>query len=120
MEHKVWYDADNEMIRICFEGEYLTADVPKIKEKLIEFGSGKERRQLVIELSNAAKVESRETRELSNQAMKEAQIEHVAFIGGSAANRMIAKVLLKTGALKTQGNFFKNLDEGINWLKSIR
>lgn len=120
MEHVIWYDTDNDLIRLKFQGEYLTADVPEIKEKLIEYGSGKDRRQLVVELSNTNKVESRETRELSNKAMKEAEIEHVAFIGGSAANRMIAKVLLKTGALKTQGNFFKNLDEGINWLKSKR
>lgn len=120
MDHKIWYDQDDEIIHLEFTRDYLTTDVPFIQEKLIEFGEGKRYKQMVIQISKTSKVENRETRELSNQALSIAQITDVAFIGGSAANRMIAKVLLKTGSLKTNGNFFKTVEEGINWIKSKR
>jgi hypothetical protein len=44
----------------------------------------------------------------------------VAFVGGSAANRMIARILVKTGIIKIDGEFFKNIPEAIQWLKSKR
>ncbi len=120
MDHKVWYDQEDEIIHLEFTRDYLTTDVPFIHKKLMEFGEGKRYKQMVIQISKTNKVENRETRELSNQSLRDAQITDVAFIGGSAANRMIAKVLLKTGNLKTNGNFFKTVEEGINWLKSKR
>lgn len=120
MDHKIWYEKDDEIIRLEFTRDYLTSDVPQIKEKILELAEGKRYKQMVIEISKTSKVESRETRELSNKILAEAQITDIAFIGGSAANRMIAKVLLKTGAVKINGDFFKTLDDGINWIKNRR
>jgi hypothetical protein len=48
------------------------------------------------------------------------KMTEVAFVGGSAANRMIARVLIKTGIVKIKGDFFKTYDEAIEWLKSKR
>jgi hypothetical protein len=81
---------------------------------------GKPYRQMLIRISSVYKVENRETRELSNKALEKAAITDVAFVGGSAANRIIAKVLIKTGAVKTKGEFFKNEEDAINWIKSKR
>lgn len=119
MDHKIWYDQEDEIIHLEFTRDYLTSDVPVMHEKLMELREGKRYKQMVIQISNTS-VENRETRELANQSLRDAQITDVAFIGGSAANRMIAKVLLKTGNLKTNGNFFKTVDEGVKWLKSKR
>lgn len=120
MEHKIWYDQNDEIIYLEFTRDYLTSDIPFVKEKILELSEGKRHKQMVIQISKTSKVENRETREQSNKILGEAQITDIAFIGGSAANRMIAKVLLKTGALKINGNFFKTLEEGINWIKSTR
>lgn len=120
MEHNMWYDQEKQIIHLEFTRDYLTADVELVRNKLFELSQGKTYRQMVIQLNKTAKVENRETREKSNQLLIEADITHVAFIGGSAANRMIAKVLLKTGAIKTQGNFLKSVDEGVKWILSKR
>jgi hypothetical protein len=120
MDHKIWYEKDDEIIHLEFTRDYLTSDVPRIREKILELSEGKRYKQMVIQISKTSKVENRETRELSNKVLGEAQITDIAFIGGSAANRMIAKVLLKTGAIKINGDFFKSLDDGINWIKSRR
>lgn len=120
MEHNMWYDQEKEIIHLEFKNDFNTADVAPIRDKLYELSKDKTYRQMVIQINKTAKVESRETREKANQILREADISHVAFIGGSAANRMIAKVLLKTGAIKTKGDFFKTVDEGINWILSKR
>lgn len=120
MEHKLWYDEDTKIVHLQFTRDYLTSDIKDIRNKMKELLDGKPYRQMCIQISKTAKVENRETREQSNQLLKEFEISHVAFIGGSAANRMIAKVMLKTGALKIQGDFFKTEEEGIKWLMSKR
>ena len=120
MEHNLWYDEDTKVIHLQFTRDYLTTDIPDIRSKMNELIGDIPYRQMCIHISKTAKVENRETREQSNQLLKEFEISHVAFIGGSAANRMIAKVMLKTGALKIQGDFFKTVDEGVNWLISKR
>ena len=120
MEHNLWYDENTKILHLQFTRDYLTSDIDFIRNKIKELLDGKPYRQMCIEISKTAKVENRETREKSNQLLKEFEISHVAFIGGSAANRMIAKVMLKTGALKIQGDFFKTVDEGIKWLISKR
>ena len=120
MDHKMWYDTEDDLLHLEFTRDYLLEDVELIREKIFEFLDGKPYRQMAIYISKTAKVENRETREKSNQILQEAEVSDVAFIGGSAANRMIAKVMLKTGAIKTKGDFFKNPEDGIKWLKSKR
>jgi hypothetical protein len=66
------------------------------------------------------KIENRETREAISSAMSTLGEHEVAFVGFSAATRMITKVLLKTGIAKFNGDFFKTKEEAITWLKSKR
>ncbi len=120
MDHKMWYDTKDDILYLEFTRDYLLADVQPIKENILKNLEGKPFRQMIIFIHNTAKVENRETREQSNIIMNEANVSEVAFVGGSAANRMIAKVLIKTGALKTQGDFFKNTEDAIKWLKNRR
>ena len=47
-------------------------------------------------------------------------LSEMAFVGLSAANRMIAKVLMKTGKSPINGDFFKNYEDAVKWLKSKR
>lgn len=120
MKHKIWYDDTNQVLHLEFTGDYLREDVESVRERMIQELEGKPHRQLIVYLHKANKVEDRETRQMSNQALIEAEVSDVAFVGASAANRMIAKVLLKTGAIKTKGDFFKDKEKGMNWLKSRR
>ena len=120
MKHKMWYDTNLEILFLEFTSDYIKTDVPEIEKKIAEMLDGKPYRQMLIRISNVYKVENRETRELSNKALEKAGISEVAFVGGSAANRIIAKVLIKTGAVKTKGEFFKTEEDAINWIKSKR
>lgn len=120
MKHKMWYDDKDNILYLEFISDYLFTDVEPILQNIRTMLEGKPYRQLIIKMSETHKVENRATREASNKGMQEADITEVAFVGGSAANRMIARVLLKTGVIKIKGDFFKNYQEAIEWLKSKR
>lgn len=120
MKHKMWYDETNDIMYLEFVGDYLFSDVEPILNTIRSTLNDKPIRQMIIKMSDTGKVENRATREASNKGMQEANITEVAFVGGSAANRMIARVLLKTGIVKIKGDFFKNDDDAIEWLKSKR
>ena len=120
MEHKIWYDNENEIIHFEMKGDYLQKDVIPVNEKVIELLEGKPYRQMLITMSSSTKIENRETRTLTNKNMQEAGITEMAYVGASAAVRMIAKILLKTGGVKTKGEFFSKNEDAINWLKNFR
>lgn len=56
----------------------------------------------------------------TSELLSKINVSNVAFVGGNAANRMIAKVLIKTGMIKLSGDFFKDYEEAIIWLKTKR
>lgn len=120
MRHKIWYDEKDELLYLEFLDDYLRTDVEPILDRLNKMLEGKPYRQVIIKMSDTHKVENRATREASNIGMQNSNVTEVAFVGGSAANRMIARVLLKTGIVKLKGDFFKNYEDAIKWLKSKR
>jgi hypothetical protein len=120
MDHKIWYDNENEIIHFKIAGDYLQEDVWQVNEQIINLLEGKPYRQILISMDPSSKIENRETRNSANQAMQKAGITEMAYVGASAAVRMITKVLLKTGGIKTNGEFFKDTKDAIEWLKSKR
>ncbi|OYT15250.1 MAG: hypothetical protein B7C24_14010 [Bacteroidetes bacterium 4572_77] len=120
MEHKIWYDKTNDLVFLEYTNDFLRIDVEPILQKIQELFADSQRRQLVIMMSKTHKVENRETREESNKGLNKLGVTEIAFVGGSAANRMIARVLIKTGILKINGDFFKDNQSAIEWLKSKR
>jgi hypothetical protein len=87
-----------------------------VKEMLIN----KPIRQMLVVMSDGHNVENRETREATSEQLSRLNISEVAFVGGNATNRMIARVLLKTGVVRLNGDFFKDFETAIKWLKSKR
>jgi len=120
MKHKIWYQEDDQITYLEFVGDLLKVDVDPVFIEVNKVLTGKPYRQLIIKMSKVHKVENRETRELSNEGLRKMNLTEVAFVGGSASNRMIAKVLIKTGVIKINGNFFKTYEEATEWLKSKR
>lgn len=120
MKHKVWYDDQNEVAFLELLDNFLKVDLEPMYTKLHEVLEGKPYRQLIVVMSKNSKVEDRETRELLNKGLDEEKITEIAFVGFHAAGRMIAKVLIKTGAIKINGEFFKTQEEAINWIKNKR
>jgi len=118
MEHKIWRDSQSGIVFLEFTNDYLRSDVEPIMAKIKALYQDTENRQLLIKMSKTYKVENRETREMSNKGLQELGVSQVAFVGGSAANRMIARVLIKTGVIKIKGDFFKKEEDAIEWLKS--
>lgn len=98
----------------------MHVDVEPIFNEVDKTLTGKPFRQVIVLMSPNHDVENRETREATAQALSKMSITDIAFVGGSAANRMIARVLIKTGILKISGDFFKEYDEAAAWLKSKR
>jgi len=116
----MWYDDKDDILYLEFVSDYLYTDVEPILSNINTMLEDKPYRQVIIKMSDTHKVENRATREASNKGMQDAKVTEVAFVGGSAANRMIARVLLKTGVVKLKGDFFKNYEDAIKWLKSKR
>jgi hypothetical protein len=119
MEHKVWYDDKNSILHIKISDRFLEKEVEALKGKLEEFLSGKHIKQSMIHLGNA-ELENRATRQKSLESLIEVGITDIAFVGGSTTSRIIAKVLLKTGGGKFDGDFFSSEDEATEWLISKR
>jgi len=120
MKHNLNYDDEHSILMLEINGEYTREEAFKIGELYQKFFAGAPYRQLIVNLQNAGKLESRETRQITKDKIDEAGITDVAYVGASAATRMIARVLMKLGGQKATSNFLKSYDEAIQWLKSRR
>ena len=120
MEHELRYDEKNEIVVLAFKYHYLQKDVDPLFLLVKNLLEGKQYRQMLVVMSDSHNVENRETREATSDQLSKLNITEVAFVGGNATNRMIARVLLKTGIVKLNGDFFKDYEEAIKWLKSKR
>ena len=120
MVHELMYDAENDIVILKFNYHFQFIDVKPVFEMTKELLENKPYRQMMIVMHDVYVVENRETREATSEKLSELNISEIAFVGGSASNRMIARVLIKTGIIKLKGDFFKNTVEAINWLKSKR
>ena len=120
MEHELKYDEQNNIVVLAFKNHFLHNDVDSLFLRVKEMLEGKQIRQMLVVMSESHNVENRETREATSEQLSKLNISEVAFVGGNATNRMIARVLLKTGIVKLKGDFFKDYEEAIKWLKSKR
>ena len=120
MEHKTWYDEQHGILRLQVVGEYSSQEARDLGKTWNELLQGKPYRQLVVDLSQAGRMESRETRKIQNDCLKEAEITDIVFVGASSATRMIAKVLVKLSSLNAYTEFFRTNDEAIKWIKDRR
>ena len=120
MEHELKYDEQNEVVVLSSNANIRLTDIQPLAANLKILLDGKKYRQLVSMISDVYIVENRETREALAEALSKLNLSEVAFVGGSAYNRIMAKVLIKTGIVKLNGDFFKSYDEAIEWLKSKR
>lgn len=119
MEHKIWYDGDENILHIKISDYFLEREVDLVKVKLAEYLDGRPIKQSIIHLGNA-ELENRATRHKSLESLIEIGITDIAFVGGSTASRIVGKVLLKTGKGKFDGDFFSDEKDAIEWLISKR
>ena len=120
MEHKIWYDAEKQVLQVQIKGDFTTEQTLYFGKKYIELLEGKPYRQLIVDLREGRNMESRETRSISNEMLNQAGITDVAYVGANAAGRMIAKVLMKLGSLKAKSDFFKDFDDAFKWIEIRR
>nr|NQU92771.1 STAS/SEC14 domain-containing protein [Bacteroidota bacterium] len=120
MKHKIYFDEDHQILVQTITGEFTTDETRQFGRLYNELLVGKHYRQLIVDLTDAGKMESRETRSVTNEMLNQAKFTDVAFVGASAAVRMIAKVLMKLGSLKAEANFLKDKNEAITWLEKRR
>jgi len=120
MTHKFWYDDKTDVYHQQIIGDFFTEEalgLGQIYEKALQ---GKPFRQIIVDLTQGTKMESRETRTIANKALDDASITDVAYIGVTSATRMIVKVLMKLGNLKAKSDFFKTEQEALTWLINRR
>ncbi|TSA27348.1 MAG: STAS/SEC14 domain-containing protein [Bacteroidetes bacterium] len=120
MEHKIWYDDQDNILVQEVIGFFSTEDALNVAKLYKEILEGKPYRHSIVDLSQAGKMENRETRGVINKILDEAGFSHVAFVGANSANRMIAKVLMKLGTLKAKSTFVRTREDAVKWLKDRR
>ncbi len=120
MEHKIRYDDELQILHQQIIGVYSTEETREFGKKYKVLVEGKAIKQLVVDLREAGKMESRDTRSVTNEMLNEAGFTHVVFVGANAATRMIAKVLMKLGTIKAESDFYGDFDSAVEWLKSRR
>ena len=120
MEHELKYDEQNQVTVLSSNADLTLSDIEPLYNRLKVILEDKEYRQLISIISDVYVVDNRETREALAEALSKLNLTEVAFVGGSAYNRIMAKILIKTGIVKLNGDFFKTYDEALVWLKSKR
>jgi len=121
MKHTIIFDGSHQILVQSVIGDFTTEETRTLGQNYIEMLKNKPYRQLIVDLTNAGKMENRETRSVTNEMLNNALITDVAFVGATAAIRMIAKVLMKLGSLKCRGKLFvKDVDDAINWIEKRR
>lgn len=120
MKHTILFNEEHNLLIQTVNGVFTTDETKQFGILYNELLEGKPYRQLIVDLTNAGKMENRETRSVTNKMLNDAQITDVVYVGATAAIRMIAKVLMKLGSLKAEATFVKNMDEAINWIEKRR
>ena len=120
MKHKIWYDQDNEVLRQEVIGAYSSQEAKASGAEYRKELEGKAVRHLIVDLTQAGKMQDRQTRKTTSECLEDAEIDAVAFVGATAATRMIAKVLMKLGFNKIATDFFKADKDAVAWLKNQR
>ncbi len=120
MEHTIRFDDDHQLIILSVKGVFTTQETKHFGKLYNELLEGKSYRQMIVDLSEAGKMESRETRSITNEMLNNAKITDVAFVGATSAIRMIAKVLMKLGSLEAEATFVKDINHAINWIENRR
>lgn len=120
MKHTIIFDDSHQILIQSIVGDFTTEESKSFGQIYNEMLKDKPNRQLIVDLTNAGKMENRETRSVTNQMLNEAKITDVAFVGATAAIRMIAKVLMKLGSLKAESTFVKDRNDAIKWIENRR
>ena len=120
MKHKIWYDEENLILFHEIIDIYMTQEAIDCGDEYSKYLHGKTYRQIIVNLSQSTKMESRETRKVTNESLNKALVSDICFVGANSATRMIAKVLMKLGNLKANSNFVATNEQAIEWIKSKR
>jgi hypothetical protein len=120
MKHKLWFDEGNDILVFEIIGAYATEEALKSETLLRKAFENRPFQQLLVDLSQAGPMESRETRKIQNESMCKAGVTHTAFVGANAATRMIARVMIKLSSKSLPSQFFITTDEAVSWLKDHR
>ena len=120
MKHTIQFDEDHQLLVQTINGIFTTEETKQFEQLYNQLLDGKQYRQLIVDLRTAGKMENRETRSIINDMLNNAKMTDVVFVGANAAQRMIAKVLMKLGSLKAEANFVKNMEDAYNWIEKKR
>ena len=120
MIHELFYDEENEIVVLKLNNDYMFNEVTPVLSGIKELLEGKQYKQVLVMMHEKYKIENREAREAMSKGIADMDVSQVAFVGLSSATRMITRVILKTGLVKINGDFFKTREEAIEWLKSKR
>ena len=124
MEHKVYYDDKNEIVRIDVIGGIDEGDPKEMNQKFLQNVEGKPYKQLLIDLRESDPTGGHnERRKELYDAVADAGFEDVALFGTTSASRLVVKVIIKLGTMgkrKMNIEFFKNGEEAVDWLKEQR
>lgn len=124
MEHKVYYDDKNEIVRIDVIGVIEESDPQEMNQEFLKTLEGKPHKQLLIDLKKADPTGGHnERRKQLYDAVADAGFEEVALYGTTSATRLVVKVIIKLGTMgkrKMNIEFVKDEEEAVNWLKEQR
>jgi len=120
MKHTIIFDEDHQLLVQTIDGVFTTEETKHLGQLYNQLLEGKPYRQLLVDLRTAGKMETRETRSITNDMINNAKLSEVVFVGANAAQRMIAKVLMKLGSLEAESTFVKSMEDAYSWIEKKR
>jgi len=120
-KHKIWWDENNEVIRLQVFGDYDEQDAQKTADGIVEIKqkfSGKQLRFL-IDLTKANKPSSKARNIIVEKIYKDPDLEKIAAIASSILVRTINSFLITASGLGSDKvKMFKTEHEALKWLRA--
>jgi len=117
VNYKVWFDEDNDILRMEVLGELVKKDVDELFPAMGKMLEGKERRYILVDLSSDDRPASfsKDVRKAYKENADLVKADKAALVGAKPVTRMVAKTVLAiTGSAKST-QFFKTVDEALKW-----
>lgn len=116
MEHKIYYESENDALRIQIIGAFSYDDAARILPMLkSEIAAGHTR--MVADIAQSPKLTmDRETRRFMQEKGSEITFDKMAFVGASPITRIICKVIMSVLGRSRDTAFFNRCDDAIEWL----
>lgn len=118
MEHKLWYDELNQIVKLSITGKVNENEARRLLNQADKLYEGLSYPTLLCDLSRGVwPVTPKGTRRVLRERGVKIGLKRIAFLGMSPSLRMVAMVVTSIWKASKTTKFFKTEAQALAWLK---